>query len=162
MLKVRIVGINNNFFTKYDLYNVDSEIMPNETNGHKRPYVIVLRLKYAGGRQDFAIPFRSNISGNCNKLDYFALPPRSETKPRNRHGLHFAKMLPIDKAYFVKYNYPTNNANATLTLNYIQKNFGRLVQEAQSYIDRFAKGNRPPLCVDIDKIYGAIKAGESF
>lgn len=156
MQKVKIVSLSEKFFDEHDLYNIDDEIMPNETNGHNRPYVIIIKLKYKGNKQDFAIPFRNNIAGHHDKATYFALPPRKETRKYHRHGLHFIKMLPIDKKYFLKYNYPTNNASASLTIAYIQKNFKQLVQRAQDYIDSFSKGYRPPLCVDIDKIYNAI------
>ena len=157
MQKVRVVGLNAKFFDEHDLYNIDDEIMPNETSGHKRPYVVIIKLNFKGSKQDFAVPFRSNISGSNDNANYFALPPRKETRKFHRHGLHFIKMLPIEKEYFEKYNYPTNNASASRTIAYIQKNFKRLVQEAQSYIDSFSRGHRPPLCVDIDKIYDAIK-----
>jgi len=154
---LRIVAIKNDFFSDNDLYNIDAELIPNTENGHNRPYVIVLRLKFRGKNQDFAIPFRSNIAGHRDKFEYFALPPRKETKPRNIHGLHFIKMFPIDKAYFVKYNYPTGNASATRTKQYIQKNFSRLVTEAQNYINEFENGCRPSFCVDIGKIFDALQ-----
>jgi len=156
MSVLRIVSVDDKFFKDNDLYNLDNELIPNTENNHNRPYVIVLKLKFRDKYQDFAIPFRSNIAGHRDKFEYFALPPRKETKPKNIHGLHFIKMLPIDSAYFIKYNYPTDSSSATLTKQYIQKNLAKLVIEAQNYINKFEGGCRPSLCVDIGKIYDSI------
>ena len=38
-----------------------------------RPYVVVLKLRYKGRRQDFAIPIRSNIPAAAPKYQYFGL-----------------------------------------------------------------------------------------
>ena len=94
----------------------------------------------------------------CKKSDCFALPPRKETRQFHRHGLHFTKMLPIDKSYFEKYNYPLNNASAAITMAYIQKNFKQLIKQAQGYINCFSTGYRPLLCVDIDAVHDAVNA----
>jgi len=153
---VRIVGVSNNFFKKYGLYDIDNELMPNIENEHNRPYVIVIKLNFKGKPYDFAIPFRSNIAGHREKIEYFALPPRKETKPFNIHGLHFIKMFPVDKSYLVKYNYPTENKSAILTKTYIQKNFKRLINEAQKYIELYEKGYRPSFCIDLHKLCDAL------
>jgi hypothetical protein len=153
---LKIVSVKDDFFIENDLRNIESELIPNIENGHNRPYVIVIKLNFKGNEQDFAIPFRSNIAGYRDKSEYFALPPRKETKPRNIHGLHFIKMFPINKDYFIRYNYPTDNASATLTKNFIEKNFTKLIDEAQNYIDKYEEGYRPQFCVDIGKLYNKI------
>ena len=155
---LRIVSIKDEFFSHHDLYDVDKELLPNIENAHNRPYVIVLKLKFRGNNSDFAIPFRSNIAGHRDKVEYFALPPRKETKSKNIHGLHFIKMFPVNSAYFQKYNYTTSNASATRTRQYIQKNLSRLVSEAQHYLEKFEEGYRPSFCVDIGKVYDVLTA----
>ena len=37
---VRIVAIDNKFFSDYDLYEVEDELIPNIENDYQRPYVI--------------------------------------------------------------------------------------------------------------------------
>ncbi len=64
-----------------------------------RPYVLVIRLKYIEKSYDFAVPIRSNIPAAAPKDQYFALPPRPTTRPKNRHGLHYIKMFPVTKQY---------------------------------------------------------------
>jgi len=152
---MRITSLNNEFFEKYDLYNIDRELLNNEENKHNRPYVIILRLKYKNVRQDFAIPFRTNIQNTLKSFEYFSLPPRKETKQNHIHGLHFAKMFPIINKYLEKYNYPDNN-HATLTLSVLNKNIDKLVSMAQNYINEFEKGNRVNYCTDIEAIFNAI------
>ena len=72
---MRIVSIADEFFERC---GNDRELMTKRG----RPCVLVLRLRYKGKRYDFAIPFRSNISPNTPKNQYFPLPPRPSTKPR--------------------------------------------------------------------------------
>ncbi len=157
MSALRIVSIRDDFFSEFDLNSVDPELLPNKEHGNHRPYVIVLKLKYRGKNQDFAIPFRSNIAGYRDKTEYFSLPPRKETKQHNVHGLHFIKMFPVISEYFSKYIYPDNNKSAITTRNFIQKNLNRLVKEAQAYLDSFElDGFRPEYCVDVDALYNAI------
>ena len=154
---LRIVAIDEKFFSDYDLFNVDNELIPNVEGGYNRPYVVILRLVYNGLVQSFAIPFRSNIAGYRDRNEYFALPTRKETRKGNIHGLHFIKMFPVHKQYFRKYKYPESNTNAILTRNYIKKNSSKLVAEAQNYLNMFQNGYRPQYCVDISKLYAAIK-----
>ena len=149
---VRIVAIDYKFFSDYGLYKFENELIPNNESGSHRPYVIVVKLKYNGILYDFAIPFRSNIAGHRKSDEYFALPPRKETKAYNVHGLHFIKMFPVKKEYFVKYNYPMDNPQALITLNFIKKNIKRLVNEAQNYLIKFADGYRPEFCVNISDL----------
>ena len=81
------------------LYQQDKEVM--QKSG--RPYVAVLRLRYCEHNYDFAVPIRSNIPAAAPKYQYFALPPRPTTRPRNRHGLHYIKMFPVTKQYLDHY-----------------------------------------------------------
>ena len=99
---MKLVTINNALLLKY---NGDSEILQKST----RPYVLVIRLKYKGLNYDFAVPIRSNIPASAPKNQYFALPPRPQTRPKNRHGLHYIKMFPVTKQYLVRYRTEGNN-----------------------------------------------------
>jgi hypothetical protein len=79
---MKLVSIDPALFQRYQ---GDCEILTKSG----RPYVLVLRLKYKRRNYDFAIPIRSNIPAAAPKNQYFALPPRPATRPRNRHGLHY-------------------------------------------------------------------------
>lgn len=93
---MRLVTIDASLF---ELYKEDPEIL----DKIKRPYVLVLRLKYRGIPCDFAVPLRSNISASAPKNQYFPLPTRATTRSQRRHGLHYIKMFPVTKAYFRRY-----------------------------------------------------------
>lgn len=71
---MKLSSVKDEFF---EMCKFDKELLQNTD---RRPYLVILRLKYNGKRQDFAIPFRSNISGNVPKNLYFPLPPRPSTK----------------------------------------------------------------------------------
>ena len=83
--------------------------------------VLVIRLKYKAKKYDFAVPIRSNIPASAPKDQYFALPPRASTRPKNRHGLHYIKMFPVTKQYLVRYR-TEGNPFAHLIQNIIDKN----------------------------------------
>ena len=102
ILSMKLVTINNSLLTKY---RHDSEILQKST----RPYVLVIRLKYKNEKYDFAIPIRSNIPASAPKNQYFALPPRPQTRPKYRHGLHYIKMFPVTKQYLIRYRTEGNN-----------------------------------------------------
>ena len=74
----------------------------------KRPYLIILKLKYMGKKIDFAIPFRSNIPPSAKEWEFYSLPPNSTTKETYHHGLHFIKMFPIKKEYKEKFHTSKN------------------------------------------------------
>ena len=88
---MKLVTINNALLLKY---TGDSEVLQKST----RPYVLVVRLKYKDACYDFAVPIRSNIPASAPKDQYFALPPRPQTRPKNRHGLHYIKNVSRYKA----------------------------------------------------------------
>ena len=99
---MKLVTINNALLLKY---TGDSEILQKST----RPYVLVVRLKYKDACYDFAVPIRSNIPASAPKDQYFALPPRPQTRPKNRHGLHYIKMFPVTKQYLIRYRTDITN-----------------------------------------------------
>ena len=106
-------------------------------------------LKYKNAHYDFAVPVRSNIPASAPKDQYFALPPRPQTKPRNRHGLHYIKMFPVTKQYLIRYHTEGNNF-ATLIQSIIDKNSKQIVTECQHYLDLYSQGIRPNFSTNID------------
>lgn len=142
---MRIVSISNDMFSKCT--------KPNELleNTNRRPYVVILKLTYKSKKYDFAVPFRSNISGTVEDALYFSLPPTSSTKPHNRAGLHLIKMFPVDKHYFEKFNY---NPRTSYDLNrqVIERKEKELVTKCKSYLQRKENGEMIPFSVNIDQI----------
>ena len=139
---MKLVTINNALLLKY---SGDSEILQKST----RPYVLVIRLKYKGLNYDFAVPIRLNIPASAPKNQYFALPPRPQTRPKNRHGLHYIKMFPVTKQYLVRYRTEGNNF-AMLIQTIIDKNSKQIVDECQRYLDLYSQGITPAYSTDID------------
>ena len=127
------------------LYEKDKEVLQKAG----RPYVVVLRLKYKEQNYDFVVPIRSNIPAAAPKEQYFALPPRPTTRPRNRHGLHYIKMFPITKEYQVRYR-TDGNEFARLIQQILDKNTKQIVLECQQYLDDYAAGKHPQFSTDID------------
>lgn len=139
---MKLVTINTALFDKY---KNDTEILTKS----KRPYVLVIRLKYKGEKYDFAVPIRSNIPAAAPKKQYFPLPPRPSTHPKNRHGLHYIKMFPVTKQYLVRYR-TKGNQFATLIKTIIDKNRKTIINDCQTYLDEYSKGHHPPFSTDID------------
>ena len=139
---MKLVTINNSLLLKY---SGDPEMLQKST----RPYVLVIRLKYRGNNYDFAVPIRSNIPASAPKDQYFALPPRPQTRPKNRHGLHYIKMFPVTKQYLVRYR-TEGNSFAMLIQNIIDKNSKQIVDACQRYLDLYSQGIRPTYSTDID------------
>ncbi len=152
--EMKFSTITKDFF---DLVSFDNELLHNEDE--KRPYLIILRLKYKGKKQDFALPFRSNIAGYIPKEQYYSLPPRSTTKKGYIHGLHYIKMFPLNKKYLQKYNVNDFSYFKTVQI-IIETNMKEIVDAAQTYLTNYESGVRTSYCVDIDKIYNAISINE--
>ena len=116
-----------------------------------RPCGLVLKLIYKGHRYDFAIPLRSNICASAPKNQYFPLPPRSTTRPKNRHGLHYIKMFPVRRTWLLPFH-TSGNMFAALIKGIIDKNEKRIVKECQDYLARYEAGDRPAFSTDIDAL----------
>ena len=141
---MRFVSISQTFFDLCD----DKELLH---KGNRRPHVLILSLRYQGRRLSFAVPLRSNIPPSAPKCEYFPLPPRPSTRPKHRHGLHYIKMFPITKQYQEKF-WVGENPSYLLFQKIISENQKRIVSECQTYLDRYAAGERPAFSVDIDGI----------
>lgn len=145
---MKLVAVSADLFDKYSF---DRGILCKST----RPYVLVIRLSYKNRKVDFAVPIRSNIPASAPKNQYFALPPRPQTKPRNRHGLHYIKMFPILKQYQRRYRTEGNN-QAVLIQSIIDKNCKRIVTECQQYLDSYQEGIHPKYSTDIERMLDAL------
>lgn len=139
---MKIVTVNTKLLKAY---TQDPEFLHNA----KRPCVLIMRLKYKGHHHKFAVPIRSNIPAASPKIEFFGLPPRPSTRTNNRHGIHYIKMFPIANNLLQKYHTEGNMA-ATLMKAIIDKNEKTIIQECQSYLTEYEKGNRPKYATDID------------
>lgn len=127
------------------VYSQDKEVL--QKTG--RPYVAVMRLRYREQHYHFAVPLRSNIPASAPKYQYFALPPRPSTRPRNRHGLHYIKMFPVSRRFFARYR-TDGNAFAEMIERIINENERQIILECQQYLDHYAAGERPQFSTDLD------------
>ena len=139
---MRLVTIKS---AKLKAYTADPEMLQKS----KRPCVLIIQLKYKGNRYDFAVPLRSNISPAAPKDQYFPLPPRSTTKARHHHGVHYIKMFPVKRAD-TEYFLTKGNVGATLMKSILDKNEKQIVKECQQYLNDYEQGRRPAYSTDID------------
>ena len=103
---MKIVKIKSSLIKKY---SEDTEMLHKED----RPCVLVVRLKYKNKSHDFAVPIRSNIPAASPKNEFFPLATRYSTRDKNRHGIHYIKMFPVDKRFYDKYR-TEDNVSAAL------------------------------------------------
>ncbi len=146
---MKIVSIKKEILQKY---YIDPEVL--KKSG--RPYVLVIRLKYKGHNRNFAIPIRSNIPASTPKVQYFPLPPRPTTRPKNRHGLHYIKMFPINKNHLERYR-TEGNSFATMINSIIEKNKKKIINDCQQYLNDYENGIHPNFSTDIDLLIGILE-----
>ena len=125
--QLTIARINNRFFIPLQ---DDKELLFNK-NG-RRPYAIIVKLKFNHQIIDFAIPFRSNISPKTPKQQYFSLPPNKKTKPYHKHGLHYVKMFPIKRQFLEKFDFSDPYYQRILKI--IDNNHKKIITNAQKYV----------------------------
>ena len=150
---MKLITVDANLVNRF--YRIDEQVMLKD----KRPVVLIVRLKFRGLTQDFAVPLRSNIPPAAPRDEYFALPPRKSTKPKHHHGLHYIKMFPVSKRFYVRYRIEGDIAS-NLYLAIIDKNEKHIVDACQAYLDRYAQGIHPPYATDIEKLIDELKAIE--
>ena len=146
---MRIVTIKSKSLKQY---TEDKEMLQKAS----RPCVLVIRLRYKENRYDFAVPLRSNIAPSTPKTQYFALPPRSTTKDGYRHGIHYAKMFPVNKDSLIRFR-TEGNESAERIKRIIDANEKEIIKECQDYLDEYAKGNIPKYATDIDWMLTLLK-----
>ena len=144
-----IIKLSSTFFQDCIENHTEQELMLSD-NG--RPCVL-LRLKYNGKIQKFAVPFRSNISNTAPKMQYFPLPPNKNTKQGNYHGIHYIKIFPVSDKYVNKYRID-NDKYWTMIKNIISKpdNEKIIVNSCQSYLNDYASGNIHSMTPNINRI----------
>lgn len=143
---MKLVKLNAKYFKACK--EVDDQVLDKT----ERPYVLVIKLKYNGKKQDFAIPLRSNIPAAEQKNMYYALPTRAKTREGNRHGLHFRKIVPIKKHLLEKYIIFQNNQFDRMIESYITKNIKEIVVQAQAYLDYYDESKPLRFATNIDEL----------
>ena len=139
---MKLVTLNKKDLKKY---TIDPEMLQKAG----RPCVLIVKLRYKGHRYDFAVPLRSNIHPSTPKSEYFPLPPRSTTKAKHRHGIHYVKMFPVKKCIAIRYRTEGNIA-ALLCKSIIDANERAIIRECQEYLNKYESGCRPDFSTDID------------
>ena len=139
--------MRNTWLLNFDLVRGDREIMAKQG----RPCIVVVKLRFRGERRDFAVSLGSNIAPNVPKDQYFALPPRSTTRPGRRHGIHYIKMFSISRKCQRRFRTDGSPHYETLQ-KIVDGNTKRIVAECQAYLDRYEAEGRPRDAVDIDRI----------
>ena len=151
---MKFASVSNQFFVLCREHGVDSELMLND---NRRPYLIIVKLKYKDAIIDFALPFRSNFSPQTPANQYFALPPRPTTQPGRRHGLHYVKMFPIAKPYLERFRID-NDPYYAMLMTIIDKNTKVIVDACQLYLNEYAKDGKPQYSTDIDGIWNLLQS----
>ena len=141
---MRLVMIDKMYLKQY---SKDNEMLHNA----QRPCGLIVQLKYKGRRYDFAVPLRSNIPAAAPKREYFPLPPRPTTRPRNRHGIHYAKMFPIRRSWIHPFH-TNNNLYAAMIKAIVDENEKQIIRECQDYLLRYEQGDRPRYSTDLDTL----------
>lgn len=147
---MKFTSIKEEFFR---LCSFDNELLHNQKE--KRPYLLIIKLKYKQQNYDFAIPFRSNISNYIPKEQYFSLPPRFTTNQNKIHGLHYIKMFPIQKQYLKQYVINKDSYH-DLIKDIINKNIKQIIQESQKYINDYECGIKVEYATNIEGIFEAL------
>lgn len=146
---MKIISVKDELFTVLK----DPELLHNKK---RRPHVLVLKLTYKNTKMNFAIPFRSNIPPNANKAFYYSMPPRPNTKPKHRHGLHYTKAFPITSEYYAKCNIDDNKYYETIR-RIANDKLVEIISGMQHYLDLYEKGLRESFSVDIDNAVEKLK-----
>ncbi|SFB12308.1 hypothetical protein [Selenomonas ruminantium] len=146
---MKIVSVKSTLLDEFR--KIDPEVLEK----HNRPCLLVMRLKYAGKKRMFAVPFRSNIVGNAPKSQYFPLPPRPATRTGNRHGLHYAKIIPVTKVFLERYRVDTSAALLYATI--VSKNEKTIINECQAYLEQYEQGERPYYSTSLDKLIAKLE-----
>ena len=141
---MRIITIKREFYEMCKRHGCDEEMLYNKDG---RPCVLLIQLKYKKRYHNFAVPLRSNISANTPKNQYFSLPPTKNTRIRNRHGIHYIKLLPITNKYILPYY----NCDKTV-MKILKTNEKKIVMAVQQYLCEYEKGNRHGMTPCIDNI----------
>ena len=153
--KVLLVSVDTKLIEYFR--KTDKEVM--EENN--RPFVLVLRLLYRHRNHDFAIPIRSNIAPNVPVKQYFNLPPRAKTKPYHHHGIHFIKVIPVNRKYLQTYKID-KSVQGQMVYSFVEKHLSEIVKKMQQYLSEYENGNRPQYSTDIDALIALLTQYEQL
>ena len=141
---MRIITVKNDFYKICKRHGCDDEMLYNKQG---RPCVLLIQLKYKKKYHNFAVPLRSNISVNTPSNQYFSLPPAKNTRPRNRHGVHYIKLVPITNEYILPYH----DCNK-IVMKILKENEKHIVMAIQQYLCEYEKGKGHSMTPRIDDI----------
>lgn len=150
---MQLVKVKEQFYQECKKHGTDKELLFNKGG---RPCVLIVKLKYKGQNHKFVVPLRSNIASNAPKEQYFPLPPNSATKSRNRHGVHYIKLFPIDSKYVQKYRID-NNVHMQQVQVILDKNEKNIIAACQQYLCEYEQGRKNAMSPDIDGILAWLK-----
>lgn len=145
---MKLVKVKREFYDLCILNKTDSELLYNEQG---RPCVLIIHLVYQQNIHKFVIPLRSNISSKTPRWQYFSLPPNSDTRPGNSHGIHYIKLFPIKDEYIESYEIE-NNRYMCMIKKIIDKNEREIVDACQTYLSNCENGCKHYMTPDIDGI----------
>lgn len=145
---MQLVKVKQEFYAKCIEQECAKELMFNELGS---PCVLLVHLKYKNTIQKFVIPLRSNISGKTPRWQYFSLPPNSDTKSGNSHGIHYIKLFPIKDEYIDTYLIDKDSYKQ-MVKNIIDKHEAEIIKACQSYLEQIETGSKHPMTPDIDGI----------
>ena len=97
------------------------------------------------------MPLRSNIPASAPTWQYFSLPHNNNTKPGNKHGIHYIKLFPISKKYINKYNID-NNEFLQMISEKINNNQKEIIDECEKYLVDCELGKKHSMTPNIDGI----------
>ena len=145
---MKLVKVKPAFYSLCKKHDVEKELLFNEQG---RPCVLLVQLRFRNKLQDFVVPLRSNISKKTPIQQYFSLPPNSTTRNGCHHGVHYAKLFPIDKKYIDTY-VVAGNAYYQIILQRLDMNERKIINACQAYLHEYENGRGCFVAPDIDGI----------
>lgn len=144
---MKLVKVKQSFYDLITEKHVENEIMFNESG---RPCVLILNLEYKGDFRKFVVPLRSNISSKTPRKQYFPLPPNSNTRDGNHHGVHYIKIFPIENRYIDRYRISGKFYENIIRI--LSRNEAKIIHDCQKYLRECEEGRKHSMTPDIDGI----------
>jgi hypothetical protein len=135
--------------------NYYSELIndPEFENNPSRNYIIVPKIKYKGRIINVAIPLRSNININFQKRKGEIIPtvPTPKTRPGNIAGFHILKIIPVNRATVVRYDYDMQaRRDLALAEQIVKQSEDVLKQYIISFLSCLEKNEKTWAAIDFD------------
>lgn len=145
---MKLVKVKKEFYDLCITNGADSELLYNEQG---RPCVLIIHISYKLKKYKFAMPLRSNISNRTPRWQYFSLPPNSNTKPGNSHGIHYIKLFPIKDEYIDSYEI-IDDPYMIMIKEIIDGHEKEIIDACRKYLEQCEKGSKHSMTPDIDGI----------